>query len=267
MREITAAEAAELLSATPDYQRKIMRRSVEDWKAQMEDGKWADYATMVILDTDGKVLDGQHRLQAQVETGMSQKYVVQYEAPVDLFEVVDCGAKRRMADRAQTSTRISTIASAYATYQSNAPIKACLVGHKSGGLVYATDIDVIEAVKEHTDLFEKIDAYYVMVRKMAKRLSTKAFAMFYLTMMDRYEEREVSEFCKELGNWLTTCPQAIAAIKSLSIDKRTAFDQYSILVKSFKYYHSGFEPNMPTKIGLPQATLDSLRKGGGLDAD
>lgn len=79
--------------------RRVRARQVAKFAADMTEGRWALTGAPVQFATDGRLLDGQHRLHAIVQSG----------ATVDLFVVrgldpraqafMDVGAKRTLADQ------------------------------------------------------------------------------------------------------------------------------------------------------------------------
>lgn len=52
----------------------------------------------VAFASDGRLLDGQHRLQAVVDSGMTVPMMVTFDADPDTFNVIDAGNKRSIAD-------------------------------------------------------------------------------------------------------------------------------------------------------------------------
>jgi hypothetical protein len=71
----------------------------------------------IALDTTGAVQDGQHRLQAIVNTGIPWEMAVTFDAPVENFNVIDRGGGRSLADlmairgyRDKNSVAVATLA-------------------------------------------------------------------------------------------------------------------------------------------------------------
>lgn len=96
VRTITPAIAAKLLENTT-LQRPVRQPHV-DWLAgQMRDGKWKLNGETIILDGD-KVLDGQHRLWACVESGVTFEVVVVEGVDASSFSTIDTGKVRDSGD-------------------------------------------------------------------------------------------------------------------------------------------------------------------------
>lgn len=94
---ITPAIAEQMLANRP-YQRRIRRSRVELYKRQMEGGMWHETGEAIKIDTDGNLCDGQHRLTAIVESGLSQKMLVVRGIKPVAFDAMDQGAPRTPGD-------------------------------------------------------------------------------------------------------------------------------------------------------------------------
>lgn len=140
---ITPDEAKKLLDRTKFKNRRVREAAELRYEKAMFDGDWMDFISMIVIDSSGNVIDGQHRLLSQIESGETVGYVVLRGAPTDAYKVIDSGIKRRISDRSSMSTRQSTIAGAFVQYEAGAPIRKCLTSIASGRTVYATDANVI----------------------------------------------------------------------------------------------------------------------------
>jgi hypothetical protein len=64
----------------------------------MQRGEWLLNGQTIKLADDGTLLDGQHRLQAVVESGVTIETMVMRDLPMAVQDTVDTGSKRRLAD-------------------------------------------------------------------------------------------------------------------------------------------------------------------------
>ncbi|WP_229670449.1 hypothetical protein [Microlunatus endophyticus] len=64
----------------------------------MKRGDWKVTHQGVAVDTNGVLVDGQHRLAAVIEAGVSVEMTVFMDVPADTFDVLDTGKKRNAAD-------------------------------------------------------------------------------------------------------------------------------------------------------------------------
>ena len=92
------------VSVTPDLanallnknekNRNLQKRRVQMYAADMSAGRWKATAQPVIVDADGRLQDGQHRLAAVVEAGVTVEMWVAYGADPEHFDSLDLGTPR-----------------------------------------------------------------------------------------------------------------------------------------------------------------------------
>ena len=78
--------------------RDLSQSFVNKYAADMESGKWASNASMIRIDTNGHLQDGQHRLAAIKQSGTTQDFVVVKDCPVEDFKKLDLGRGRSARD-------------------------------------------------------------------------------------------------------------------------------------------------------------------------
>lgn len=94
---VTPELAAEMLSRNT-HNRPARRHAVENYAADMTNGDWRWTGDPIRLAVDGTVLDGQHRLMAVVESGVTLPFLVLSGMPVEAQENIDAGVPRRFQD-------------------------------------------------------------------------------------------------------------------------------------------------------------------------
>jgi hypothetical protein len=101
---------------------------------------------MIVLDEDGHLLDGQHRLAAVLQSGTTQTFIVRFDAPAEAIAVIDAGRARTAAD----TLRIEGY-----SYTSllTAAARLCLLypyaGKRAKGI---TNAEVVQYVHDNPDL-------------------------------------------------------------------------------------------------------------------
>lgn len=78
--------------------RRVSRNNVRNYAAAMKRGEWIFNGETVKFDTDGNLLDGQHRLLAIVESNLTVPIGVFWKLPRDAFKTIDIGKKRTGGD-------------------------------------------------------------------------------------------------------------------------------------------------------------------------
>lgn len=90
---VTPDLAYELLTAN-ELNRPINQFKVEEWATAMKTGRWRDIHQGVAIDTEGRVLDGQHRLMAIIETNIPMWMRISFEESRENFPLIDVGRRR-----------------------------------------------------------------------------------------------------------------------------------------------------------------------------
>lgn len=98
----------QVVSVTPEIARKWLGRNAGNRPLKMahvarlasaiRNGKWKLTGDPVRFSDTGKLIDGQHRLQAIVDAEMTVQCVVMHGLNDDIFDVIDSGSPRSKAD-------------------------------------------------------------------------------------------------------------------------------------------------------------------------
>jgi hypothetical protein len=92
---ITPAAADAMLDASVgSVQRRMMVTHVARLAAAMKRGEWRVTHQGIAIGSDGRIIDGQHRLAAIVRAGIPVEIMVMRDADPELFHVIDTGRGR-----------------------------------------------------------------------------------------------------------------------------------------------------------------------------
>lgn len=94
VEEITPAKAKEYLSHNTINNRHLMAKRVHDLSRIMKNGEFVTTNQGIAFDDKGNLIDGQHRLAAIVESGVSVTMAVAHGIPSESIWAIDTGAKR-----------------------------------------------------------------------------------------------------------------------------------------------------------------------------
>lgn len=97
VRTITPRVAKEMLRMNHGN-RKLSQSHVRYLSKQMKEGKWMFDGQPIRTTTTGTILDGQHRLNAVVESETSQPFLIVSGVSPETFKVMDTGKTRSAAD-------------------------------------------------------------------------------------------------------------------------------------------------------------------------
>jgi hypothetical protein len=97
-RLITPKDAETLLQKN-SLNRLVRPNVVLEYSRQMTAGLWKENTGEAIkIASDGTILDGQHRLLAQLKSGISITYLIITDMEREVFPVLDSGSKRTSGD-------------------------------------------------------------------------------------------------------------------------------------------------------------------------
>ena len=108
VQTITPAKAAEMLEANTSN-RPLSQSVVQSFAQAMQRGDWRVTHQGVAIDTNGVLVDGQHRLAAVIEADVPIEMTVFTDVPADTFDVLDTGKKRNAADALAIDGERSTL--------------------------------------------------------------------------------------------------------------------------------------------------------------
>lgn len=91
---ITPAIAERMLRESNQNNRKMSVKRVEDLARQMKDGKFLLGPDAIAFDKKNRLYNGQHRLQACVDSGVAIEAIVLRESVEEAFMVTDIGLKK-----------------------------------------------------------------------------------------------------------------------------------------------------------------------------
>lgn len=105
--KLTPELALKLLEGNHPLNRKILDQTVTGYVYDMINGKWRNQGETIKLaiGPSGEIIliDGQHRLTAVVESGVTIEVIIVWDLPLDTINVLDCGAKRTTFQRKKMS--------------------------------------------------------------------------------------------------------------------------------------------------------------------
>lgn len=212
---ITAQQAAHILEYAEQgggglKQRRPSPNLIREWQAAIKAGEWRAVPPGLIWSTpgdDGKaaLLNGQHRLRAQVSTGLTLPWLVTYNCPLDAFPLIDTGKKRTtgdalfMAGAADTGNVGAQLGSAlrlmvcYLRYAAQVGQEGPLAEGESAfpewtlwNRVRVSNPSILTALREHSGMQESIRVGY-RIRNSKTGLggfNTAAIAWFHRLVSD-----------------------------------------------------------------------------------
>lgn len=97
IERVTPAQAKEIL-ATNTVNRNIRENRVIQYQRDMENGRWTFCPQPIVINKDGELIDGQHRLTAQIGANKTISWVVIRKVDNEVQKTIDTNAPRSLAD-------------------------------------------------------------------------------------------------------------------------------------------------------------------------
>lgn len=150
--QITPEIAAEMLERN-DRNRPASAKVARGYAQEMAAGKWRYTRVPIIFSDAGRLIDGQHRLQAVVMSGAIIEADVAFGAPDDAFAFIDIGKKRGASDifainGVQDYTTVSAAMGWVHQYLNDRM--------RNHGAIGASAADLYELYKDHTDIHDSV---------------------------------------------------------------------------------------------------------------
>ena len=112
VENITPDLAKEYLMTNIAKNRNIAQKRVQFYSKQMKDGNWHQTPQGIVFDTNGCMIDGQHRLMAIIDANVPVSMTVIREAPEESFRILDSGMCRTLSFRSGIPSTNASIATA-----------------------------------------------------------------------------------------------------------------------------------------------------------
>lgn len=125
IESITPEKASAYLAQNFDNNRSKSKGWVKELVKEMKNDLFHLSVDAIGFDTDGRLINGQHRLTAIIESGKTQQFIVARNLRAETAQLIDVGKKRTMAQRItiggthMTEKQCSTVRNAMVDYQSN----------------------------------------------------------------------------------------------------------------------------------------------------
>ena len=96
---VTPEMAADMVSRNYEHNRDVIKTNLLDMQRMMKAGTFVLSPDALVFDQNGIMLNGNHRANAIVETGLGQWFIVMSNVSHDIGSITDTGKSRTMSDR------------------------------------------------------------------------------------------------------------------------------------------------------------------------
>ncbi len=95
---VTPAFARELLSRNVENNRNLRQTKVDQYARDIAANDWPKTGDTVKVSTEGRLIDGQHRMAAVVQADTTVQMLIAYDVDPAVMPVLDTGAARKFSD-------------------------------------------------------------------------------------------------------------------------------------------------------------------------
>lgn len=243
-RTITPDVARDMLSRNYDGNRNIRKAYARQLAEVMRDGRFvSDNGQTIVVGRDGTLYDGQHRLTALVESGVTLDFYVFTTDDENVYKTIDNGTRRRAGDfiNGPNATNMAAIARiAACVSQGDSPLLTCLQGRVTPN----TEIDraaIVDFVNANKDEMSAITSAANKMRSAAACGPVTVYGTFLHVV--RFCDRDllldefVEDFCN-LAPDSATVSAAKATIQRSYVKRATPARQWllGILLDAYEHY-------------------------------
>jgi hypothetical protein len=234
-------DMARVMLGSNKNNRKLRKHRVRQYAEEMLRGQWQVTGEAIKFAKDGSLLDGQHRLHAIVESGVTVEMLVVGDLDLSTFKVLDSGMTRRPVDvlRALGVTNGTQKAAAVRAYiAADAGIDVTNTHHLAS-LVTRTDVAnfVIDNDELVNDAMRAATAAYNTCRG-----SRPSWGALYMLISKKHGQAEAEMFFRSIvdGSGLSDGdPRLTLRNWSVRHGSRTKSEHLASYVRAWNAYKDG----------------------------
>lgn len=232
--------------------RPLNKNHVDFLSKQMTEGKWMFDGTPIKLTEAGSLLDGQHRLTAVIESGLSFDFLVISGVNKDSFKVMDTGRNRKASDvlsinGIQQSQDAQIVCRDVLNYRKS----GMLIPHFNNGKI--TNSDILEFAEENEQrLMESIK----FVGKFKKPIIAKSKLASFHFLFSEKNVIEAGLFISKLCTGLDiSADSSIYVLReklisdSISKQKINPRRKHAFIIKCWNLFRQG--QSVTSRLNIP----------------
>lgn len=238
--EVTPVLAAKWLKKTR-LNRALSRGNVEQLMAALQRGEWKTNNDAICFNVEGNLINGQHRLHAIVNTGMSVRIAVMRDCDTDAFDVMDvCNKARSVAD-VLSITGVKNANKVAALL--NCLHKYLQTGSPTSGIRGLSGPQALEWYRADSDAILETIAKWNHYQKSLAQMVRPAVAQFFDLVFHKVHPNYASEFMLEFTGRKAQTDSPVHAlrerlVRQLQDNSTLAFDQEAVAAITIKTWNA-----------------------------
>tara|TARA_R100000700_G_scaffold24437_1_gene31353 strand:+ start:373 stop:1230 length:858 start_codon:yes stop_codon:yes gene_type:complete len=198
IEEISPDYARQILNNKNNSNRTIRKPNVARLVTAIENGEWQITNQGIAFDSNGNLLDGQHRLEAIIKTGKTLKIMVARNMKPAIFNAVDVGAARSAGDilyiaGCSNSSKIAAGIKVYIFY------KKYPSGNWSN-ITRPSHLQVLEVYKKEEETWSEINRRVSIFYKKFHFLNLSVSIPLYKLLLEKgYKEQVINIFFNQFS--------------------------------------------------------------------
>lgn len=239
-RRMVTPEMAKKLLKTNTFNRKMSESHVARLVSAIKNGEWKFCGESIKISSDGELLDGQHRLQAIVESNTPIELLVVEGLPKETFHVIDTAKKaRNTADILHISGEKNTNVLSAALALIGAYEKYDDLTNRA---FRPTAKDISDILSRHPKIREYASPQFSVYRLTGPGLAAALGYLFSLADKKNAElffDRLGSGAGLEQGNPILQLRELLINNKNHRNNKLSKTTIAALVIKAFNFYRSG----------------------------
>lgn len=196
-RIITPEVAIELLQKN-NSNRKLDKVRVLLYTKQMKEGKWKeDTAETIKFSKNGVLLDGQHRLEAIVKSGVTQTMWFASDMDESVFDVLDTG-KSRSAGDVFSALKIKNYYEVAATISAYHLLNNNLVVCGASKSTKLTNAEILEIYNESPEYWQTVIKFSINWNKQFSKILPISFIGSHYALVNDIDSNDALLFFNQL---------------------------------------------------------------------
>lgn len=212
---ITPEVAKDMLKNNIANNRPILYKTVQLYKNQMLNGNWINnHPGTYSINREGKLLDGQHRLSAIIESGMSF-YAYIAEVDTSVMPTIDEGRKRTAGNAAQVIgiPNANCVVASIRIYQS-------LINNNVQKIITYSNLDIIDAYHKDKQRIDKI-VYLCKILYAKNKIISPSVSSALWMYFDNLDSEDAESFINQLVTGRDVINETIFLLRDRLIQEKT----------------------------------------------